>query len=503
MSGKFIGLIKSCSVRLSALVVLLVGAFALAPLPSAAEQLWVDGTNADKGGDNIKIDLPSFAPAIAKLGESVVNIQTEGSVKVPAGLQFEEGEQVNPFEFFFRQPQQRSDRKFSSLGSGFVIHPDGFIVTNHHVVDKASKILVSFRDDNKPLEAKLIGSDPKTDLALIKVDYPGKLVAAPLGDSDKLEPGDWVIAIGNPFRLGHTATVGIVSAKHRRIPSGSAYNYTNFIQTDASINPGNSGGPLFNANGEVVGVNTAIFSPGRMGQGGFNIGIGFAIPVNLAKGIISQIKDTGKVVRGWLGVLIQPVSEDVAAALQLKEARGALVADVLPDSPAALAGFQRGDVILDFNGTDVDENDDLPMMVADTPIGSKVKVTIVREGRKKELSVTIKELKDEEEKVSEEVVSEESSLGIIVQDLTPEIARALDIEATNGVVVSSVEPDSPAARAQLRRGDIVLEVNSKEVKSPKDFQESIKDTLKEEKPILLLVRRGKTTLFFTIKPDEE
>ncbi|MCL4134811.1 UNVERIFIED_CONTAM: hypothetical protein GTU68_013063, partial [Idotea baltica] len=402
------------------------------------------------------------------------------------------------------QEQKPSNRKFSGLGSGFVIHPDGYIVTNHHVIDKASKITVSFRDEKKTYEAELIGSDPKTDLALIQVKNHKKLVAAPLGNSDKLKPGDWVIAIGNPFRLGHTATVGIVSAKHRRIPSGSAYNYTNFIQTDASINPGNSGGPLFNTAGEVIGVNTAIFSPGRMGQGGFNIGIGFAIPIDLAKGVISQIKENGKVVRGWLGVMIQPVSEDVASALQLKDPSGALVAQVMPGSPAAIGGFKRRDVILSFDGKAVEENDDLPMIVADTKVGKKVKVKIIRDGSKKTLDVVVKQLPEADEKPEvEEVAEQENTLGLVVQELTSEIARALEIDEGEGVVVASVEPDSPAARALLRRGDLILEVGSETISSTKKFSKLVKAKAESNKPILLLVRRGKTTLFFTIKPEEE
>ena len=464
-----------------------------------ADSLFLEKSTAPKNTTaSHKIELPSFAPAVEKLGEAVVNIQTEGSVKGPRnGGQFNGREELNPFEFFFKQQPRKSDRKFSSLGSGFVIHPDGYIVTNHHVVDKASKIIVSFRDEKKTFEAKLIGSDPKTDLALIKVEHPRKLVAAPIGNSDELKAGDWVIAIGNPFRLGHTATVGIVSAKHRRIPSGSAYNYTNFIQTDASINPGNSGGPLFNANGEVIGVNTAIFSPGRMGQGGFNIGIGFAIPMNLAK-------DKGKVVRGWLGVMIQPVSEDFAEALKLKSASGALVADVMSNSPASEAGFKRRDVILEFDGQEVEENDDLPMIVANTAVGKKVDVKIIRDGRKKTLEVTVQQLPEEDKPTlveAEEV--EESTMGLLVQDLTPEIARALETDNPDGVVVTMVEPDSPAADSALRRGDVILEVNTTSITSAKQFRKLVNSTAKSGKPILLLVRRGKATLFFTMKADEE
>ncbi len=495
--------VQTVSIPCKQVVLLLFLAFFI-PSVAVAEQLWIDGNNESRIIP--ELNLPSFAPAIEKLGESVVNIQTEGREEGPKGAQQRQfrqgpGGEANPFDFFFRMPPEQKNRRFSSLGSGFVIHPDGYIVTNHHVVDKASKIIVSFRDEKKTYEATLIGSDPKTDLALIKVDYPKKLSAAPLGDSDVLAPGDWVIAIGNPFRLGHTATVGIVSAKHRRINAGKPYNYTNFIQTDASINPGNSGGPLFNANGEVIGVNTAIYSPGRMGQGGFNIGIGFAIPINMAKGIISQIKDTGKVTRGWLGVLIQPVTEEVAEALELDSATGALVAQVMDNSPASKAGFRPGDVILSFDGSDVEENDDLPMMVAETPVDKQVSVSVMRDGKRKKLKVVIKELQDQEVEEVEPVENEETTLGLTVQELTEEIARALSVEELNGVVVTAVEPESPAAEAMLRRGDIILEVGSEVVNSVKGFQKSIEAKISKGKPVLLLVRRNTNTLFFTIKPE--
>lgn len=488
-----------CFPRLAALL----GVLLIASTAVSAEQLWVDGNSSSRIIP--QLDLPSFAPAIEKLGESVVNIQTEGRNESKAKIQrqFRQGPkgEANPFDFFFRMPQEQGSQRFSSLGSGFVIHPDGYIVTNHHVVNKASKIIVSFRDEKKTYEATLIGSDPKTDLALIKVEYPRKLSATPLGDSDILAPGDWVIAIGNPFRLGHTATVGIVSAKHRRINAGKPYNYTNFIQTDASINPGNSGGPLFNAKGEVIGVNTAIYSPGRMGQGGFNIGIGFAIPINMAKGIISQIKDHGKVTRGWLGVLIQPVTEEVAEALELDAASGALVAQVMDGSPAQKAGFQPGDVILSFDGASVEENDDLPMMVAETPVNKEVKVAVVRDGKRKKLKVLIQELKDPEAQTTQQAADEQTTLGLTVQELSDEIARALNVEEIKGVVVTAVDPDSPAAEAMLRRGDIILEVGSKSVNTVKDFQNAIEAKISKGKPVLLLVRRNSNTLFFTIKPE--
>ncbi len=463
----------------------------------AENKLWLDSPNGSSPLP--QVNLPSLSPIIEELGKAVVNIRTEGNEN-PTGqsqdFNSSPGDAPSPFDFFFQMPPGQKNRHFTTLGSGFVIHPDGYIVTNNHVVDKANKIMVSFRDEKKIYTADLVGSDAKTDLALIKVNHSGKLPAVMLGDSDAIRTGDWVVAIGNPFRLGHTATVGIVSAKSRRIPGGKPYD--NFIQTDASINRGNSGGPLFNLRGEVVGVNTAIYSPGSFGSAG-NIGIGFAIPINLVKTIISQVKEKGKVTRGWLGVLIQPVSPDMVELFKLDEPKGALVADVLSESPAQKAGFKRGDVIVKYDGREVAENDDLPLMVAETPIGKEVPVEIIRESKRKTLQVKIQELQDG---ADTELPSqpEQSTLGLTVQEITPDIARSLGLENTGGVVVTTVEPESPAANAGLRRGDVILEVSSKAISSAKDFRALTKD-LAKDKPVLLLVRREKNTMFFTLKVD--
>lgn len=486
---------------------------ALSALPAQAEEkLWIDGSSTEHP---IDLKLPSLAPVIEAVGKAVVNISIEGTEKVGnpftrkgkggggEGFGDPNGSPQSPFDFFFQFPPdaQQGKRKFSSLGSGFVINPDGYIVTNQHVVDKATKILISFRDDKRTYEAKVIGSDPKTDLALIKVDMKEKLTPVPLGDSDAISPGDWVIAIGNPFRLGHTATLGIVSAKSRRVPQ-EGRPYDSFIQTDASINPGNSGGPLINSKGEVVGINTAIFSPGKIGASGFNIGIGFATPINLVKSIIPQLKLKGKVTRGWLGVLIQPVSEDVASALKLSSASGALVAQVLEKSPAQKAGFQHGDVIISFNGNKIEENDQLPLMVAQTELGKTVDVEILRGGKPKTLKVKIEELKDEEtpEVEEPEEAEETTAVGLSVQDLTPEMAKGLGVDIEKGVVITGVLPETPAADAGLKRGDIILEADSKEMTSAKDFRKLTK-TLEKNKPVLLLVMRGSSTLFLTLKVE--
>lgn len=458
----------------------------------AKDKLWIEQENPDTAFPEAQ--FPSFSPIIEKLGQSVVNIRTEG--KNDGDKQSNMLDPNNPFEFFF-QPPQNSQRKFTSLGSGFVIHPDGYIVTNQHVVEGANKIFVTFKDEKNPLTAKVVGSDVKTDIALLKLEKPGNYVAAPLGQSDSVKPGDWVIAIGNPFRLGHTATVGIVSAVSRKLPGGKPYD--DFIQTDASINPGNSGGPLFNSKGQVIGVNTAIYSRGGLGGGG-SIGIGFAIPVNLVKTIISQLKDNGKVVRGWLGVLIQPVDQDIATAMKLDSANGALVADVITGSPADKAGIKRGDVITKYEDQKIQENSELPTLVAQTPLGSKVSVEVIRSGAKKSFNVLIEELKDEESIKTEEPLLEDK-FGITTQDLTPEIARSLGLKGSEGVLVSDVQADSIAFEAGLKRGDVIIEVNSKPVTSASDFRSKTSD-IKPDVPVLLLIKRAEGTIFLTLKSSE-
>lgn len=459
----------------------------------AVDKPWIEDKDEPKGFP--ELELPSFAPIIETLGKAVVNIQTEG--KDESGKQTLDPN--NPLDFFLQGPTGPTPpRKFTSLGSGFVIHPDGYIVTNHHVVDGASKILVSFRDEKKPRTAEIVGSDSKTDLALLKLKEKGPYEAVALGSSDLVKAGDWVIAIGNPFRLGHTATLGIVSAVSRKLPGSKPYD--DFIQTDASINPGNSGGPLFNSKGQVIGVNTAIYSRGGIFGGGGSIGIGFAIPVNLVKTIISQIKDKGKVTRGWLGVLIQAVNEDIATAMNLDKAEGALVAEVVKDSPADKAGFKRGDVIIKFGNNEVIENAELPIMVADTQIGSKVDVKIIRAGKEKKLAVVIEELKEEdaELEIGLDSPSIEDKFGLKTQDITPEIARTLGISGLNGALISDVTPDSPAAEAGLNRGDLIIEVNLQAINSSAEFRAKTKD-IKEGVPVLLLIKRGASTLFLTLK----
>lgn len=450
----------------------------------AADKIWIDpGESPIK----VSLEIPSLSPLIDQLGEAVVNISIEGQEKKKSPSLDQDPLGI------FQIPED--DGFFQSLGSGFVIHPDGYIITNNHVIQNATKISINFKDEKKSYDAKVIGSDDKTDIALLKVDHPGKIKAVPLGDSDKLKQGDWVIAIGNPFRLGHTATAGIVSAKSRRVYEAGPY--ANFIQTDASINPGNSGGPLFNTSGEVVGVNTAIFSPGRA----VNIGIGFATPINIVKEVIPQLYAKGKVTRGWLGVLIQAVSSDVAEALGLESVEGALVADVVKGSPADKAGIERGDVIIKFNGNKIGENDELPWMVAQTPIDRKVELEIIRRGKSKIKTVEIVELTEEAEEVRKESDGE-STLGMSVQQMTPELARSLALEDEKGVIITDLENGSPAFRSGLKRGDVILEINAVAISSVNDFRETT-SIRKKNVPMLFLIRRDDNTIFLTVKPEIE
>ncbi|MBW2357876.1 MAG: PDZ domain-containing protein [Deltaproteobacteria bacterium] len=331
------------------------------------------------------------------------------------------------------------------------------------------------------------GRDRKTDLALIRIEPDDQLIPLPLGDSDKLEVGDWVVAIGNPFGLGNTVTAGIVSAKYRQIGAGP---YDNFIQTDASINPGNSGGPLLNTAGEVIGINSAIFS-----RSGGNIGIGFAIPINMAKELLPQLKK-GKVIRGWLGVMIQKVTPELKDKFKLKDEKGALVADVTAGGPAEKAGIKRGDVIISFDGKQIHEMNDLPFIVGATTIGKTVMVDVIRNGRKKPLKVKIGELKEEKE--SQEVAKAKPPLGMTVEEITPQLAGSLGLSQTSGLVVVQVERNSPAEEAGLKQGDIILEVDQVPAKDLEQFLKKIRE-YKEGNTVLFLIKRGSKTLYLTLK----
>jgi serine protease Do len=425
----------------------------------------------------------------------VVNISTtqvsesRGGGGQEFGSPFGEDDQFNDFwKRFFGGPQPRGPQRQRSLGSGFIIDGDGSILTNNHVVENASKIVVKLSDDQE-YEAKVIGRDAKTDIAVIKINAKSSLPAANFGDSDQLEVGEWVVAIGNPFGLDSTVTSGIVSAKGRHIGQGP---YDNFIQTDASINPGNSGGPLINLRGEIVGINTAIFS-----RTGGNMGIGFAIPINLVKELLPQLRGKGKVTRGFLGVLIQKVTPEIADSLALEKAQGALVANVSKDGPADKAGVKVGDVIVEFDGKEVKDSGDLPIIVARTQVDKKVRMKVVRDKKELVLGVAVGELKDEEVVAA---VPEKGELGLTVQRLTPPMAESLGLEKSDGVVVSAVEPGSAADDAGIRRGDVLMEIDRRPVRNLDEYRKMVA-AIKKGRGVLFLVRRGESTLFLALKPQ--
>lgn len=446
----------------------------------------------------------SFADLAEKLGPTVVNIYTTQVVKSPQYPNNFFHDRENIPEFFKRffdypngqghngqRPAPDRKQKRTSLGSGVIINEDGYIITNNHVVENADSINVRLTNFEE-YDAKIIGRDPKTDVALIKIEPKANLPFVTFGNSDNLRVGDWVMAIGNPFGFEQTVTAGIVSGKGRSLGSGP---YENFIQTDASINPGNSGGPLFDMDGKMVGINTAIYS-----RSGGNIGIGFAIPVNMAGYVIEQLKTHGKVSRGWLGVMIQHVTPELAAQFNLDRPIGALVGEVTPDSPADKAEIKAGDVIIEYKGKEVTQMSMLPAMVAQTPIGEKAKITLVRKGEKKKVTVTIAKLKEEEEEVYNGSKIEKQDLGLSVQELTQELAQSLGIEGETGLLIANVEPNKPAAEAGLKRGDLILEVNQQPIKTLKDYKEVLKAAKKGES-ILLLIKRENHTRFVAVKTE--
>ena len=392
----------------------------------------------------------------------------------------------NPFGDFFGPfgGRNQPERKQQGVGSGCIISKEGYILTNNHVVEDADQIKVKLAD-GKELDGRIIGRDPKTDLALVKIDGASDLKPLKLGDSDVLKVGNWVVAVGSPFGLEQTVTAGIVSAKGRVIGSGP---YDNFIQTDASINPGNSGGPLINMQAEVVGINTAIIASGQ--------GIGFAIPINMAKEIAPQLEKTGHVTRGLLGVNIQDLTPELAKSFGLKETHGALVAKVVSGAPAEKAGIAQGDVIVQFNGQPVTGSKELSRIVAATPVGQTVTVRVMRDGKTIDLQAKVGEMEEESATAASNDASHKS-LGVAVQNLTPRIAGELGLKKNIGVVVTGVEPGSAAAEAMIQTGDVIQEINRKPVMNVADFMRKIDKTSAGD-TLLLLIEREQNTLFVTI-----
>jgi serine protease Do len=451
------------------------------------------------GGPSAGLTLPNFVDLARKSFPAVVNISTttngEGGLRRGPGdgSQGQPGDPFgDPFDRFFGPGQlPRRSFKQKSLGSGFLIDKQGSILTNNHVVEDADEIVVKLSDGTEH-KATVLGRDKKTDVALIRIDKAPAVTPIVFGDSDRLQVGEWVMAIGNPFGLENTVTAGIVSAKGRHIGAGP---YDNFIQTDASINPGNSGGPLINLRGEVVGINSAIYS-----RGGGNIGIGFASPINIAKELLPDLESHGRVTRGWLGVLIQKVTPEIAESLGLHDTSGALVADVTKGGPAREAGIQVGDVIVEFDGTSVKESVDLPLLVARTPVGKIVKVKVLRGNGETAIDVKVQQLQEEEAEISRGPDSTDD-FGLTVRDLTPDVAESLGLDSsTKGVVVASVVPGSPADEAQIRRGDLILEVNRRAVSDSAAFRAAVRGTEKG-KGLLVLVKRGDSTIFLALKRE--
>jgi serine protease Do len=450
----------------------------------------------------------SLAPLIKRLRPAVVNISTTTMVKHPARAQGQRGSPEEEFfERFFGRPAPDSPQQFrgSSLGSGFVINSEGYILTNNHVVKDATDIRVKFTD-NREFMATVVGKDPVTDVALIKLKNPPKdLPTVVLGDSDGLEQGDFVLALGSPFGLSDTATFGIISAKHRSVSGGT---YDDFIQTDAAINPGNSGGPLFNLRGEVVGINTMILAP----QGTF-VGVGFAVPITLAKTLLPQLKEKGKVVRGYLGVQVSELTPDLAQGFGFKaEQKGALVQQVVKGTPADKAGLEPGDLVVSMNGKPVDSSGALTRGVATIPPGEKVALSILRKGSEKKVTMQVARRPDEEALARGDFSGEPEGqepgsgaepekskvkLGITVQPITPELARRLDAAPGDGLVVVDVDPEGPAARAGVREGDVILEVNRDRVKTPADVAKAL-GRLKDGDMALLRVKRGGGAVFVAV-----
>jgi serine protease Do len=449
---------------------LALGTTALTPfLPPATAQ--PAGQSAGQPATAVALPRPvgpDFADLAAQVAPAVVRISITGhaeatSAQLPPELR------GTPFERFFQQRRGPAERRLTGQGSGFIIDPAGYVVTNNHVVGQADAVKVELAD-GRQLPARVVGTDPKTDLALLKIDAGGSLPTVAFGNSDQLRVGEWVLAMGNPFGLGGTATAGIVSARGRQIGAGP---YDDFIQTDASINPGNSGGPLFNAQGQVVGVNAAIFSPS-----GGNIGIGFAVPSSLAQSVITQLKEHGRVDRGWLGVSMQAIDPTLASALGLEESRGALIGGVEPDGPAARAGLQSGDVVTGVNGRRVVVPRDLAEAVGEQKPGATITLALQRDGKTVEQRVTLASIPGQQEaKGGPEQPQGSGNLGL---------ALAPRDRGGPGAVVAQVQPDSVAATQGLQPGDIILRAGDRAVSGPRDVAEAVGAARRDNKPAIAL-----------------
>ncbi|MDH5299873.1 MAG: DegQ family serine endoprotease [Gammaproteobacteria bacterium] len=451
-------------------------------------------------------ELPDFTKLVEDNGPAVVNISTTQKAQAKSNRRLppnfpENGPNDDWFKHYFGEDgvpggdggMPRSE----SLGSGFVISKDGYILTNNHVIDGADKIIVRL-SDRRELEAELVGTDPRADLALLKIKA-NNLSVVKIGRSKDLKVGEWVLAIGSPFGFDYSVTSGIVSAKKRALPRES---YVPFIQTDVAINPGNSGGPLFNLQGEVVGINSQIYSR----TGGY-MGLSFAIPIDVAMNVVEQLKSKGHVTRGWLGVLIQDVTRELAESFKMDKPQGALVARVLPSSPAEKAGLQVGDIVLSFNGHEIDHSSDLPPMVGITEVNKSAPMEIIRDGKKRTVSVTIGELPEEEEKPARvskkggDKDAGEQRLGLELKDIDDEMRSRLELSAKGGVLVADVK-SSAARQAGVRRGDVILKIDRQNVKNLEGFI-AIVDKLEDGRVVPLLVSRRGSPIFLALRVGEE
>src|SRR5688572_6004220 len=499
-------------IAMASLVVGMVIASRLELSPtSSAQTLAIPATNtAPLSGP---VDATTFRNIAKAQSPMVVSIRTESRQRTQDLSEFFGGDDL--LERFFgpgmgqqaprgQPPQQRRQqtRVTQAAGSGFIINKEGFIITNNHVVEGASKIAVQFFEDDDEYEAKIIGRDPLTDSALLRlVEKPHRpLPQAKFGDSSQMAPGDWVMAIGNPFSLAHTISVGVISATSRPFPVAEQ-RQANVLQTDAAINPGNSGGPLLNIRGEVIGVNTAIYSNGgMMGGGAGNIGIGFAIPINTIRDVLPGLR-SGKITRGRIGVSVRPVSPDEVEALNLKDRRGAIVVQV-PEGPAATAGIEPGDVIIEFNGKPIQRSDDLPQIVAATAPGTTVPLKVIREGKERTFTVRVEELTLEAEsrRADADVPGGDTGagFGITLNNVTPELARQFELPSSvRGAVITDVDPDSPAARV-LQPGDVILQVNRRPVTNMSEASTALRAIPSGRAVGLLIMRRGQEQ-FVTVR----
>jgi serine protease Do len=465
----------------------------------------------------------SVADLAEGLLDAVVNISTSQNVKSDDKAPVPQVPEGSPFQDFFDEffkgeggEGGNQGQTVNSLGSGFVIDPTGYIATNNHVIEGADDIEVNFANGSK-LKAKLVGTDPKTDLALLKVEPKAPLTAVPFGDSRIMRIGDWVMAIGNPFGLGGSVTVGIISARGRNINAGP---YDNFIQTDAAINRGNSGGPLFNMKGEVIGINTAIISPS-----GGSIGIGFSVPTELAQNIFTQLREFGETRRGWLGVRIQPVTDDIAESLSMTEAKGALVAGVIKGGPVDNGSIETGDVIIRFDGKDVDEMRDLPRVVAESPVGKAVDVVLLRDGKEMTVKVTLGRLEDSEKDAGEDATTQEDTtgegttpqtgeqtqpdtvetvLGMGISDLDEEARKTFEIvESVNGVVITEVTPESAAAERGIVPGDVIVEIGQEAVTTAEEVKSRVAKLKSEDRrnALLMIANHAGALRYITVRID--